>query len=342
MTRALIVHRAGPGTSVQDRGRPGFLAQGLSRGGAADRLALAEGAALLRQDSQLAALELVGTGGDFEVTADTRIALTGAPMRATIDGAPIVWNASHLLPQGARLSIGAARTGNYGYLHLGGGLDLPTLLTARSAHLAAGLNGPVQAGSRLPLGPDAKPDQTGLTLGTNERFDGGTVRFVAGPQTPLFDASEIDRFTAMGFRRDTRGNRMGVKLFCDGAGFHSDAGLSVLSEVITPGDIQITGDGSPFVLLGECQTTGGYPRIGSVLPCDLPRVAQARPGDILRFSLIPLAEAVEVERREDTRRKTLRNQLRPLIRDPHNIHDLLSYQLISGVTAGDDLERDIP
>jgi allophanate hydrolase len=125
MTRALIVHRAGPGVSVQDKGRPGYLAFGLSRGGAADRLALAEGAALLGQSDTLAALELPGMGGEFEATEDMRIALTGAPMRASIEGERVVWNASHMLPRGARLSIGAVEAGAYGYLHLGGGIATP-------------------------------------------------------------------------------------------------------------------------------------------------------------------------------------------------------------------------
>ena len=82
MSGALIVHRAGPGVSVQDAGRPGFLAQGLSRGGAADRLALAEGAALLDQPATCAALELAGSFLTIEATRALRIALVGAPMRA--------------------------------------------------------------------------------------------------------------------------------------------------------------------------------------------------------------------------------------------------------------------
>ncbi len=339
MSRALIVHRAGPGVTVQDAGRAGFLAFGLSRGGAADRLALAEGAALLRQDPDLAALELATMGGEFEATQDMRIALTGAPMRASIDGARIAWNASHALPAGARLSIGAAEAGSYGYLHLGGGIATEATLGSRSAHLAAHIGAAVTGGTSLPIAPDARPEDVGQVLDASTRFDGGTVRIVPGPQTDFFSAAEQARFEAMRFRRDTRGNRMGVRLLCDGDGFHSDAGLSVLSEVIVPGDIQITGDGSPFILLGECQTTGGYPRIGSVLPCDLPIVAQTRPGATLRCRFITLEEGVEAERRDATHRRGLRNRLRPLIRDPHRIPDLLSYQLISGVTAGDDLER---
>lgn len=339
MKRALIVHRAGPSVTVQDLGRTGYLADGLSRGGAADRMALAEGAALLKQDVACAALEMAGIGGEFEATEDMRIALTGAPMRATMDGNRLVWNASHLLGKGARLRIGAAEIGSYGYLHVGGGLETPVILGARSAHLAAGIGAPVQPGARLPVADDPRPGDTGALLDVPSRFEGGAIRVVPGPQSDFFGEAERTRFTATEFCRDTRGNRMGVRLFGKGEGFHSEAGLSVLSEIITPGDIQITGDGTPFVLLSECQTTGGYPRIGSVLPCDLPRVAQARPGDRLRFRFVTLDEAVQIERRAADQRNSLRQHLRPLVRDPRTMHDLLSYQLISGATAGDDLQR---
>ncbi len=342
MTPALIVHRAGPGVTVQDLGRPGYLAFGLSRGGAADRLALAEGAALLSQDDGLAAIEMAGIGGEFEVTADMRIALTGAVMRATIDGSRIAWNGSHLLAAGQRLSIGAAESGSYGYLHLGGGVAAAERLAARSTHLAAGLDSVLSPGTRLATGPDRHPGAAGMTLDADPRFEGGTVRVVPSLQTEFFDPGEIARFEADEFRRDTRGNRMGARFLPGGEGYRNEAGLSVISEVIVPGDIQITGDGTPFVLLSECQTTGGYPRIGSVLPADLPRVAQAQAGARLKFRFVPLEEAVKVERLEQARRKGLRRALRPLIRDPRSMADLLSYQLISGATAGDDLERPLP
>ena len=101
MIRALLIHDGHPGITIQDLGRPGYLAHGLSRGGAADRLAIAEGAALLGQLDTKAAIEMAGIGSTFEATEDMRIALTGAPMRAQIDGANIAWNASHILPKGA-------------------------------------------------------------------------------------------------------------------------------------------------------------------------------------------------------------------------------------------------
>ncbi|KIC21418.1 5-oxoprolinase subunit C family protein [Leisingera sp. ANG-Vp] len=340
MTRTLIIRSAGPGVSVQDLGRPGHLAGGLSRGGAADRLALAEGAALLGQDAGTAALEMAGAGGEFEASEDIRIALTGAPMRASLDGAPLVWNASHLLPCGGRLKIGGCEAGSYGYLHLGGGIATVPMLGSRSAHLGAGLGRTLQAGDRLPIGADPGLRGTGQRLDPAARCEGGTLRVVAGPQTGLFTPEQIRAFENTSFRRDVRGNRMGVRLTSEAAALKPGGGLTVVSEVIVPGDIQITGDGSPFVLLSECQTTGGYPRIGTVLPADLPLAAQARPGTLFRFRFVPLEEAVEIEAAEQERRKTLGATLRPLLRDPRSMFDLLSYQLISGATAGDDLERD--
>ena len=334
MKRALQVLSAGPSVTVQDQGRPGYLALGLSRGGAADTLALAEGAALLQQDVSTAAIELAVMGGQFEAIGDLRIALTGAPMAASIDGQTVAWNASHWLLSGSCLTIGAVAAGSYGYLHVGGGIDAACVLGARSAHLAAGIGKPLNAGDTLDIGDDSTLHETGLSLPSQARWSGGTLRVLPSLQTDWFDPVELARFEKCEFRRDTRGNRMGIRLLPDGEGFHSDAGLSVLSEVIVPGDIQMTGDGTPFVLLCECQTTGGYPRIGSVLPADMPLIAQAPAGSIVGFRFITLDEALSAQRQDREYRGSLAQRCQPLIRDPHAISDLLSYQLISGVTAG--------
>lgn len=335
----ILLHRVGPGVTVQDGGRSGFLAQGLSRGGAADRLALEEGAALLGQDPRFAAIEIAGSFLSLEVTGSTHISLTGAPMRALHDGAELRWHASHLLPAGARLEL-SSLSGGYSYVNVGGGLAVEEILGARSAHLASGLGAMLKPGASLPVGSYAG-GTAGMFLTPLARFEGGLLRVVATPQTHLFPRAEIERFEATVFRKDTRGNRMGQRLIVEGDGFGLDAGLSILSETIVPGDIQITGDGAPFVLLSECQTTGGYPRIGTVLPCDLPCLVQAKAGAELQFRFVSREDAIVSERAEAARRAGLRKQIRPTLRDPRDMHDLLSYQLISGVTSGDDLEREI-
>ena len=335
MSGALLIRRAGPGMSVQDQGRPGYLSQGLSSGGAADPVALAEGAALLSQSPTLAALEMTGMGGEFQALADVRIALTGAEMRATLDGSPLVWNASHMVPKVAVLSIGSAQNGTYGYLHIGGGIDAPERLGSRAVHLSAGLGALSQTGNVLTAGPDPV-GQVGRILPPEPRFGGGVIRVLASLQTALFSDAVLARFQATEFHRDHRGNRMGVRMNSDGEGFLVEGGLTVLSEVIVPGDIQITGDGAPFVLMSECQTTGGYPRIGTVLPCDLPKVAQALPGATLRFRFVDMETALEAETRARNTLAGLRRRVQPMFRDPRDMPDLLSYQLISGMIAGDE------
>ncbi|MGP6086501.1 biotin-dependent carboxyltransferase family protein [Antarctobacter jejuensis] len=332
---ALEVFQAGPGVTLQDRGRTGYLALGLSRGGAADPVAMTEGAALLRQPVGVA-VEMAGFGGRFRVDAPCRIALTGAEMRATVEGVPLVWNASHRLEAGAVLEIGGALSGVYGYLTIGGGIAAPQVLGAQSAHLAAGLGRVLAAGDRLPLSQDAGT-ATGLILTPGDRFGGGLLRVLPSLQTALFPEEMRARFESETFTRDRRGNRMGVRVMPPAEGYGLPTGQSILSEVITPGDIQIPGDGAPYVLMSECQTTGGYPRIGTVIPADLPRVAQAGPGAELRFRFVTRDEALEAEKKHRQMLTALPGMAKPLLRDPARMPDLLSYSLISGVTAGEEL-----
>ncbi|WP_415919085.1 biotin-dependent carboxyltransferase family protein [Tateyamaria sp. SN6-1] len=329
----LQVHQVGPGVAVQDFGRPGFLAKGLTRGGAADLLAVHEGAALLRQSPECAVLEMVGTGGTFEATQDMRVAFTGAAMTVSIDGDAVAWNASHVLPAGAQLVIGPTRDGTYGYLHVGGGFATDLVLGARATHQSTGLGALIAAGDFLPVG--GGDGAVGLTLPRDPRFAGGQVRIVPSMQTLDFDIDTRQRFEKTVFKRDPRANRQGVRMDSD-QGFSNPDQLSVVSEVIVPGDIQIAGDGAPFVLLAESQTTGGYPRIGTVLPCDLPRVVQAPAGAELRFSFVTLEEGIAIQARADTTWGALRKAVTPLVRDPATMQDLLSYQLVDGVVSALD------
>lgn len=336
MTR-LTIHRCGPGIAVQDMGRPNRMAMGLSRGGAADRLAMIEAAALLGLPEPVAGLEMALMGCEVSVTDPTRIALTGAQMQATLNGDPIPWNATLLLLPGDRLKIGAARAGTYGYLTPAGGIAATLVIGSVAAHLTAGIGRLIAAGDTLPLGNDPEPDTPAMVLKPDPRLLGGTIRVMPGPQTGLFDDTTRDRFFQTDFIRSQTGNRQGVRLDFDGAPFKGGAG-DLASDIIQAGDVQMTGDGVPYVLLSECQTMGGYPRIGTVIPQDLPRVAQATPGTALRFAPVALEEADALWRSEADTLNALRKAVQPLRRDPHDIADLLSYQLIGGVVRGDEGE----
>ncbi len=342
MTASLQILQAGPALSLQDLGRPGYRAQGLTLGGAADPTAIYEGAALLRQSATYAVIEMAGSGGSFSADTDIRIALTGAKMAANIDGDPLIWNASHMLPAGAKLTIGGAQNGSYGYLHVGGGFATDPQMGSRASHLSAGLGHALKSGETLPVGADSGKD-TAMTLPADPRFGGGVVRVVASMQTEAFAIETRERFFQTPFKRDTRANRMGVRMDHEGDGFSTDGQLSIVSEVIVPGDIQITGDGAPFVLMCECQTTGGYPRIGTVIPCDLPRIAQAQAGTPIRFEFIGLDQAATLQLRYLKELKSLTSHVTPLVRDPANIRDLLNYQLIGGAVSAnaDPFEEDL-
>lgn len=340
MSAQLILHRAGPAMTLQDLGRPGHIAQGIGTGGAADRLALLEAAALLQAAKPLPVIEMAGLGGSFEVTQTCRFALTGAPMRATLNGSQIAWNESHLISPGDRLDIGGASEGVYGYLCFAGEIATPPWLDSRATQADLGIGRRLEAGDNLPLGPDPDPQSPLRRLSVEGRCNGGSLRMMPGPQTELFSTETLQRALATPFRRGPAANRQGVRLDQDGAPFGAEKSAVLASDFITIGDIQMTGDGVPYILLADCQTMGGYPRLGTVLPCDLPKLAQAPLGAEIRLILLSLAEADGLWKSDQVQLAELRRAAEVKIRDPLSIRDLLRYQLISGVTAGDDLERD--
>lgn len=328
----LRITRIGGGSTVQDLGRPGYLAQGLSRGGAADRLALFEAAALLGQAPDLAALELTGPAG-VRFDAPVRIALTGAPMKALRGGETLAWTTSHTVAAGDELALTPTGEGVWSYLSIGGGIETESKMGSRSAHLSAGIGRPLAVGETLPRGRDAG-GETGLTLEPERGDPEAPIRILPSTHTHLFDGETLARFQATVFRRSPRGNRQGVRLDHDGGPFATAAQLSLLSETIVPGDIQMTGDGVPYLLGPECQSVGGYPRIGSVIPADMARAMQRPPSAEMRFIMVLHEQALADHLSENRHLARLKKRVRPRVRDPRHIPDLLRYQLIGGVTTG--------
>ncbi len=326
MTRHLIVEQAGPAVSVQDMGRKGGLGIGLSRGGAADKLAYIQGLALLGVPLDSASIECAGLGGRFRFEAPTRFALTGAEMRATLDGSPLETGASHVANAGSTLDISAIVKGVYAYLTVAGGIITDVEFGGRGYHRTGGFGRPLTSGDRLPLGQDNAPETPPLRLPSP--LQAGPIRVMPGPQTTLFASDVSQEFTDVTFIRSTRANRQGVKLDYDGTGFATGDQLNQVSDFISEGDVQMTGDGTPYVLLADCQTIGGYPRIGTVLPCDLHRIAQASAGDPLKFTFVSVAEAEASWASDQSVYDAQKRATTPRIRDPHEMADLLSYELI--------------
>jgi 5-oxoprolinase (ATP-hydrolysing) subunit C len=292
----LRVLEAGPAVTVQDLGRRGYGHLGLAASGAIDRRALLLANHLVGGAPGMAALELGLTGGRFRVEGgDLRLALLGAAMPLTIDGVSAEAWRSHTVEAGQVVAIGPAREGIWGYLAVAGGIDVPLVLGSRSTHGRAGLGGltggRVRAGDLLPAGTEADLSGPELQLrGGLERDNGeAPVRLVAGPQAEYFDERAHGAFTGQAYMVGQAFDRMAMQL--DGEPIAHRDGFNIVSDGIMPGSIQVPGRGLPIVMLADHQTTGGYPKIGTVIAVDLPRLAQRRLGSAVRFRFVTVDEA---------------------------------------------------
>jgi 5-oxoprolinase (ATP-hydrolysing) subunit C len=332
VTGALEVIAPGLLATVQDGGRSGWLRHGVPGSGALDRRALALANLLVGNRADAGALEMTLSGGTFAVRGGTvRIALAGADMSLAIDGAAAARERSHTLTPGAVVRIGAARNGARAYLAVAGGFAIAPLFGSVATHLRAGIgSGPLHAGMVLPVSGAAP-------AGPELRFAGDwprtlRIRVVPGPQADHFAPSALATLGAAAFTVTARSDRMGLRLA--GPPLAHARGYDIVSDGIAPGSIQVPGDGQPIILLADRQTTGGYPKIATVISADLPELGQKRPGDIVRFAIVTLEDAVAARRALAAWFATLQRHVVPLAGALASEH-LLAANLISGVTDGD-------
>ena len=323
-------------SSFQDLGRSGFYSKGISRSGAADYYALFEGAALLDQDPNSTALELIGNGGTFNILEDCMVALTGASMPASLNQKPLDWNASHYLFKGGILNLGAPQNGRYSYLHLRGGFTAPRIFNSSSAQPPAGI-GKYSLQADI-LSPSEKNLETikCQAIKAFDRFNSTTFRLIESFQTHFFTSETVERFTETEFSIDNQSNRSGIKLTHTGSGFSISNQLKIVSDMIVPGDIQMTGSGQPFVLLGDCQTMGGYPRIGCIIPPDIPAIAQLKTGKKIRFKFISRDDANKIVSEDGKELETITQRCSEPILDPQKITNLMDLNLIGGAIWAKD------
>ena len=333
MTELEIIALSGPAT-IQDRGRTGYRRFGVPESGAIDRYALAEGQVLLGNDEDCAALEMPFRGGVFRACGDTVIATSGAEMELDINGRPAPWRSAIQVKNGQVITIGTASVGNYGYLHLCGGIDSTRILNSRSTHATSGIGWKPATGDML-TSHRAGPFEN-LALEMPGYLQSRTIRIMRGPQSGLFPARDMvmlaeGRFST-GFVRD----RMGVRLLGQEATFNASLGVKLISDPIIAGDIQVTADGVATVLLADAQPTGGYPRIATVIGADLPIMAQMPPDVEFEFRLVDREEAVSAWREFHWSIEMLPSRMIRRTRNPDEIRDLLGYNLVSGIVRGDE------
>lgn len=297
-----VIQVQSPGllTTVQDLGREGFGAMGVSPSGAADSISLRIGNRLVGNFEAAAGLEMTLLGGSFTFPEGAIVALTGSDFGAALDRAPVEQWASVEIRAGQTLTLGATRSGARCYLCVRGGISVKPLLGSASTHILSGIGGfdgrPLRKGDVLNIGvlnteSDGAPfRKVALNPAALKRLSARKIlRVTPGPQADWFPDPSQRIFYGSTYRVTEESNRMGLRL--QGEPIPKHSGGEMITEGVSLGAIQIPDEGSPIVLFVEQQTTGGYPKIANVISADLASVGQLRPRDEIRFERVEWEEA---------------------------------------------------
>ena len=309
-----VVTRAGFLTSVQDLGRTGFRQFGVSTSGALDSFALRVANLLVGNDEGAAGLEITVGGLQLQFEDERIVAWCGGEFDVQIGS--LALPAGHVahLQADDELKFGRAQIGCRCWLAISGGIDVPVVLGSRSTDLRANFGGlegrALRDGDVIPLSkwPGSPTPATAISSWTaphdwaSPASRHPSLRFIRGVDWNRFNDVTIQRFTQHEFTVSPDSDRMGVRF--DGSELKREDETDLISEAVAPGTIQVPPSGKPILLLGDCQTIGGYPKIAHVITVDLGIAAQLRAGDGVRFFEVSLQDAhrLLLERERDLER----------------------------------------
>jgi len=276
------VLRAGPLTTVQDLGRPGWAHLGVPRSGALDQPALRLANRLVGNPDGAAGLEVTLTGCALRLTEPGTIAVTGARAAVRVAGEPVGFGEPVPVPAGAVVELGRARQGVRSYVAVAGGIAVEPVLGSRATDTLSGL-GPARLvdGDTLPLGPATGPPARPPAAPPHPPPDVVDLRISFGPRDDWFTSASIEAMLVSAYTMSPLSNRVGARLA--GPALTRARAAELPSEGVVLGAVQVPADGQPLVFLADHPTTGGYPVVAVVDGADLPLLAQARPGTTVRF-----------------------------------------------------------
>jgi len=342
MTSALRVLTPGLLTTVQDLGRPGHQRLGIPVSGALDPVSLRAANALVGNPPGTGVLEVAYLGPTLEVEADdVRLSFVGAQASIEIlddvdasSGDRIEGMRSIRLSRGQVVRIGSLSGGAVLYVAVEGGFDIQPVLGSVSTYLRGGFGGwqgrALKAGDHLPLRRATASDRDdcrveGLDISVPKR-----VRAIVGPQNNYFSDSEIAAFFESTFTVSEGADRMGIRL--SGRKLVHSRSLDFTSDGVAPGSIQVPGSGQPIVLLVDRQTTGGYPKIATVISADLPALGRLSIGSKIAFEPVTVEQAQILRRELMAEMDAIHERIVPIPRNDDEVAPrLLAYNLVSGV-----------
>lgn len=282
----LIVNDGGLYSTIQDLGRYGYFEQGIPTSGALDFKSHILVNALLGNDSNCATIEMTYNGGKFTMKSSNYICVVGANMEFSINGVEMPNGKVVACSEGDQITFGNAKEGMRAYLGITGGFQTQSFLNSRSTHEKIGVGKPLKSGDEIYSECTHKPKEN---LHLKHTEEDKIIRIIKGEQYDYFNQDEIEKLFIQSFKISTQSDRMGFRL--DGVAIKATLGHNIISEPTTLGSIQVPADGKPIVLMNERQTVGGYPKIGTVIKADIPKLAQLQHGEPFTFLLIELEEA---------------------------------------------------
>jgi len=303
-------------TTIQDLGRYGFSQFGVPPSGALDTFSLRVGNLLVGNREEEAVLETTLMGLRIRALREVVISITGGDLGSTLNGEALeIWR-THLLVEGDIINFKKVRAGCRAYLAVCGGFVVPKIMGSCSTYLSGNFGG--LDGRKLRRGdilhtPDISSSLNKLGL----RFPLDWIpslekeiplRVIPGPQNHHFTEKGIQTFCSSSYRVTPQCDRMGVRLEGPKIERRSNVEESIISEGLISGTIQVPGDGKPIIILTEL-VTGGYTKIATIISTDLPKVAQLKPGDQVRFKPISIEESHDLLKEQEERLKDFKEIL---------------------------------
>ena len=307
---SIKITKPGIFSTVQDLGRPQFLDLAVPVSGVMDPISASIANLLVGNDVNASLIEIVD--GNFEciIQADVLMALVSGNASFEINNKATPINRPLFIPKGSTIQLKNNIEGRYAYLAIAGGWDVPEVLGSKSTFVTAAFGG--HHGRRLKTDDElvackTLSNQNKILFQTLKRemvnwpawcvspkqfiaASNSKVRVIMGREFDWFEDSSVADFLAKPYQF-TNANRMGYRLEGSKIIRKKSQQNELLSTAVVPGTIQVTGDGSLILLMADCQTTGGYPRLAKVADVDLPICAQLKPGHAIHFELINLVDA---------------------------------------------------
>jgi len=339
----LVIASIGPASSIQDAGRPGAQRYGLVPSGAMDRLALATANTLVGNEPFAACVEIGPFGATFTARGGAvRIALAGATRNADIAGRPVAPDTSATLADGETLTLGFARSGSFSYLAIEGSIAGEPTFGSLAVNARAGLGSPyprpLQSGDELPTKPASGAAERRIELPATSD---APIRVVWGPQDDEFADDTKKLFVDSEWKISATSDRMGYRL--EGPALTHLHGHNIVSDGTVNGSLQVPGNGQPIVLMPDRGTSGGYPKIATVMTADLGRFAQIPAGRGFRFRAVSMAEAQAEARKFAQLLRTLPGRVKAIENFDLNIEALQDANVAgAAVSAVDAATWQIP